>query len=134
MDCAPRLSAPRRHLIPTRTPGRPAAAPGAPDPSMNSLNHLRLQLRFARLLLWEFRRPLAVFLFLILAGGWVLHAFSHRREVSYVESCYAVFQLLFFQSQLDFPQESYLQPLFFLLPLLGLWALADSVVRLGYLI
>jgi voltage-gated potassium channel len=95
---------------------------------------LRTNLRFGRFLLAEFRRPLAVFVTLVLAGGWVFHEFYHARQVRYAEACYAVFQLLFFQGQLEFPQEWYLQVLFYLLPILGLWALADAIGRLGYLI
>jgi voltage-gated potassium channel len=34
---------------------------------------------------------------------------------------------------LDFPDEWYLQPLFFLLPIVGLGAVANSIVRLDYL-
>ena len=42
--------------------------------------------------------------------------------------------MIFLESSLDFPDEWYLQPLFFLLPVLGLGAIADSVVRLAFLI
>jgi Trk K+ transport system NAD-binding subunit len=102
---------------------------------MKSPSQLRIHLRFARYLLWEFRRPLGTFAALVLVGGLALHKFYHiKGDLSYVEACYNVFLMLFFQAQLGLPAEWYLQPLFFLLPILGLWALADSVVRAGYLI
>ena len=42
--------------------------------------------------------------------------------------------MIFLESSLDFPDEWYLQPLFFLLPVVGLGAVADSVVRLAFLV
>jgi Trk K+ transport system NAD-binding subunit len=45
-----------------------------------------------------------------------------------------VFLLIFLEPSLDFPDKWYLQSLFFLLPVVGLGAIADSVVRLAYLI
>jgi Trk K+ transport system NAD-binding subunit len=41
--------------------------------------------------------------------------------------------MIFLESSLDFPEEWYLQPLFFLFPVLGLGAVADSVIRLAFL-
>jgi Trk K+ transport system NAD-binding subunit len=97
-------------------------------------NHLRLYLRFARYLLWEFRWPLGVFATLVLGGGLIIHLFYHREYVAYLRACYSVFLLIFLESSLDFPDEWYLQPLFFLLPIVGLGAVADSVVRLAFLV
>ena len=41
--------------------------------------------------------------------------------------------MIFLESSLDFPDEWYLQPLFFLFPIVGLGAIADSVIRLAFL-
>ena len=41
--------------------------------------------------------------------------------------------MIFMQPMLRFPDEWYLQPFFFLVPLIGLGALADSAVRLAFL-
>jgi Trk K+ transport system NAD-binding subunit len=95
--------------------------------------NLRVYLRFARYLLWEFRWPLAAFLTLVIGGGLILSVFYHREHVSFVRACYAVFLMIFLESGLDFPDEWYLQPLFFLVPIIGLGAVADSVVRLAFL-
>jgi voltage-gated potassium channel len=97
-------------------------------------NTLRVHLRFVRYLLREFRWPLGVLATLVLGGGLVLHLCYHREYVSYPRACYSVFLLIFLESGLDFPDEWYLQPFFFLLPIIGLGAVADSVVRLAYLI
>jgi Trk K+ transport system NAD-binding subunit len=78
---------------------------------------------------------LAVFTALVVGGGWVLFAFYRSREVlSFARACHAVFLMIFLESALDFPDEWYLQPLFFLLPVVGLGAIADSVIRLAFLI
>jgi Trk K+ transport system NAD-binding subunit len=95
--------------------------------------NLRVYLRFGRYLLWEFRWPLTAFLTLVLGGGLILSVFYHREHVSFVRACYAVFLMIFLESQLDFPDEWYLQPFFFLVPIIGLGAVADSVVRLAFL-
>lgn len=98
------------------------------------MQNFRVQLHYARFLLWEFRRPLIVFWSLVFGCGWVLWHYYHAKQLRYLEACHQVFQLIFLEGNLDFPQEWYLQPLFFLLPIIGLGAIADSVVRLGFLI
>jgi Trk K+ transport system NAD-binding subunit len=100
---------------------------------MRHPTQLQIYARYARYLLWEFRWPVLVFASLVLAGGLVLHLGYHHRQLSYLEACYAVFMLVFLEPYLDFPEEWYLQPVFFLLPIIGLGAVADSVVRLAYL-
>lgn len=84
-------------------------------------------------LLWEFRWPLAVFALLIYGGGLIVHLYYHSEPVPYGKAVYSVFLMVFLESGLDFPDEWYLQPLFFLVPVIGLGALADSVVRLAFL-
>jgi Trk K+ transport system NAD-binding subunit len=104
------------------------------SPSTRRPSALRIWLRYVRHLLWEFRWSLGVFWGLVFAGGLVLHFGYHDHHLSYPEACYAVFMLIFLEPYLDFPEEWYLQPLFFLLPVIGLGAVADSLVRLAYLI
>ncbi len=93
-----------------------------------------IYLRFARFLLWEFRWPLVVFTALVLFGGLILHRFYDDGKLPFAHACHAVFLMIFLESSLAFPNEWYLQPLFFLLPIIGLGAVADSVVRLAYLV
>jgi Trk K+ transport system NAD-binding subunit len=90
--------------------------------------------RFARYLLWEFRWPLGVMVVLVLGGGFILHRFYGQEQLTYVRACHAVFLLIFLESTIAFPSEWYLQPLFFVLPVVGLGAVADSVVRLAFLV
>lgn len=94
---------------------------------------LAIYTRYVQYLLWEFRWSLGVFWSLVLFGGLVLWQTYHHRPLAYLEACYSVFLLIFLEPYLDFPDEWYLQPLFFLVPILGLGAVADSLVRLAYL-
>jgi Trk K+ transport system NAD-binding subunit len=103
-------------------------------PHVRAPARLVIYLRFVRYLLWEFRWPLGVFTVLVLGGGLILHLFYHHEALPFARACHAVFMLIFLESSLEFPQEWYLQPLFFLLPIVGLGAVADSVVRLAYLV
>lgn len=96
-------------------------------------NRLAMHARYVRFLLWEFRWPLAVFVGVVLAGGLTIHHHYGKEHVGYARAFYAVFLMIFLESGLDFPDEWYLQPLFFLVPVVGLGAIADSVVRLAYL-
>jgi Trk K+ transport system NAD-binding subunit len=93
-----------------------------------------MYLRFTRYLIWEFRWSLCIFWSLVLSGGLLLHLFYQREPLTFPRACHAVFLMIFLESSLDFPNEWYLQPLFFLLPVVGLGAVADSVVRLAYLV
>jgi voltage-gated potassium channel len=88
-------------------------------------------IRRARYILREFRWPLLVFAALVLGGGAL---FSQSMHLTYAKACFGVFMLIFVQPSLDFPDHWYDQALFFIIPIVGLGAVADSFVRLGYLI
>jgi Trk K+ transport system NAD-binding subunit len=100
-------------------------------------HRIQIFLRYVFYLSWEFRWSLTVFWTLVLGGGLILHLNYHDPEANrllpFGEACYAVFLSIFLESYLRFPTEWYLQPLFFLLPVIGLGAVADSLIRLGYL-
>jgi voltage-gated potassium channel len=86
----------------------------------------------ARYLLREFRWPLVVFVGLVLAAGAL---FSRTMHIPYGKACFGVYMLIFVQPNLEWPEHQwYNQLLFFIIPIIGLGAVADSVVRLGYLI
>src|SRR5437867_3830038 len=108
---------------------------------MKNLTQLQLYARYVGYLLWQFRWALGVFWSLVLLGGLLLKLCYHAQQggedvqLQYLEACYAVFMLIFVQPpNLAFPDQWYLQSLFFLLPIIGLGAVADSVARLGYLV
>jgi len=92
---------------------------------------IRKFLRRGRYLVREFRWPLVVFAAIVLLAGAL---FSRSMQLSYAKACFGVFMLIFVQPSLEFPDYWYDQVLFFIIPIVGLGAVADSVVRLGYLI
>ncbi|HLY09010.1 MAG TPA: NAD-binding protein [Planctomycetota bacterium] len=100
----------------------------SPDMSVRALRKLLGRMRY---IVREFRWPLVVFGFLVIFGGAL---FSRTMALPYGKACFGVFMLIFVQPSLDFPDTWYNQALFFLIPIVGLGAVADSVVRLGYLI
>jgi voltage-gated potassium channel len=86
----------------------------------------------ARYMFKEFRWPLLVFAGLVLLAGAL---FSRTMNIPYGKACFGVYMLIFVQPNLEWPEHQwYNQVLFFLIPIIGLGAVADSVVRLGYLI
>lgn len=89
--------------------------------------------RFAVYLAREFKWPLLVSFALVLGGGLVLHLFYDEQPLSYGRACHAVFSMMFFE-MIPLPSQWYLQPLFYVVPIIGLGAIADSIVRLGYLV
>jgi voltage-gated potassium channel len=103
-------------------------------PRVRAPVRLLMYLRFMRYVLWEFRWPLVVFWSLVLGGGLLLHSFYDHEKLSFARACHGVFLMIFLESSLDFPEEWYLQPLFFLFPVLGLGAIADSIIRMAFLI
>ena len=105
-------------------------------PRVAGTRRLQIYLRFFRYLAWEFRWPLIVFWSLVLGGGLILSRCYHTGNLTltFPRACHAVFLMIFLESSVDFPDEWYLQPLFFLFPILGLGAVAESLIRLGYLV
>ena len=96
-----------------------------------SVHAIRKFLRRARYIAREFRWPLLVFATIVLLAGAL---FSRTMQLPYAKACFGVFMLIFVQPSLEFPDHWYDQALFFIIPIVGLGAVADSVVRLGYLI
>ncbi|HUR38733.1 MAG TPA: NAD-binding protein [Planctomycetota bacterium] len=92
---------------------------------------IRKFLRRGRYLAREFRGPLVVFAAIVLLAG---ARFTHSMHLPYAKACFGVFMLIFVQPSLDFPDHWLDQALFFIIPIVGLGAVADSVVRLGYLV
>ncbi len=96
---------------------------------------LRAEVRDTRVLLRESRFSLLLFFFLIVGGGLVFHFIYEYPDTgghpSLAQALHATFALIFFETILPFPQEWYLEVLFFLIPIVGLAAVADGVLRLG---
>jgi Trk K+ transport system NAD-binding subunit len=99
------------------------------------LRALRAQYRDAIVLFQESRGALLLFIALVIGGASLFYLFYTNPEtgtpISFAEALYGTFALLFFQDALVFPQQWYLQVLYFIIPILGLVVVADGVIRFG---
>ncbi len=100
----------------------------------NYSHQIRAQIRDTRVLLGESWFSLALFL-AVLFGGALIFSFSYpdpdnvAAHLPYADALYATFAHIFFETLLPFPDVWYLQILFFLIPILGLLAIGDGVLR-----
>ena len=89
-------------------------------------------IRFGLFLAREFRWPVLVLATLVVFAG---ICFWRTHPVGLVEGVWDAFALVFFQlPDLKFPTHLPEQILWFLLPIIGMGAIADSVTRLGYFV
>lgn len=96
----------------------------------------RASLRDTLLLLNEFRTALVLFLIAILGGGFLYYRIAWQvgepvQNLS--EAFYIVLGLAFFQPPVDFPQSFFLEAFFFIMPLVGIMALALGLADFSYL-
>jgi Trk K+ transport system NAD-binding subunit len=93
--------------------------------------------RDTNLLLREFRVPLLVFLFAIVGAG-LLYQFIAARVNEPVDgwlaSVYRVLTMVFLQSSGDFPHHPLLQIFYFVMPIIGIGALAQGLADFGILL
>jgi voltage-gated potassium channel len=96
---------------------------------------LRAQMRDVRVLVSESRRALILFVAIVVAGALAFHFVytfpDSGRHPGLGEALFAAFALIFFQPTLPYPEPWYLQVPFFLIPILGLAAVADGLLRFG---
>lgn len=96
---------------------------------------IRAQWRDMQVLFKEFRTSLLLFFFVVLGGALILFYFYRdpvtNTQLGYGQALYASFSLIFFQNEITFPNQWYLQILFFITPLLGLALVADGLIRFG---
>jgi Trk K+ transport system NAD-binding subunit len=96
---------------------------------------LRAQLRDLRVLFRESQVSLLLFAVVVMGGALIFHLFYRYpdtgRHPSFVGALHATFALVFFETLLPFPEQWYLQILFFVIPILGLAVVADGLLRFG---
>ena len=96
---------------------------------------LRAQFRDTVVLIQESGSALLLFFVLVIGGSLLFYFFytdpQTGQTISYGEALYGTFALLFFQDALDFPNEWFLQILYFIIPILGLVVVADGIIRFG---
>ena len=95
----------------------------------------RAELRDIRVLLQESWGALTLFVIIVLGGALLFRAFytfpGTGQHPSFGQSLYATFSLIFFNPILEFPKQWYLQILYFVIPIVGLTAVADGIIRFG---
>ncbi len=94
-------------------------------------------LRDTWVLMREFRSGLILFTVVIVVGAItfrLLWNFSHDGNMRLIESLFHVLSMTFLQPTIDFPREWYLDMYFFVMPLLGLVALARGLADFGTLL
>ena len=99
---------------------------------------LRDRWRDARVLFRESRNSLLLFLLIIFGGATLFHFFYVHPETgqhpSFIKALHHCYALIFFEIVLPFPDDMrfwYLQPLYFIIPILGLGVVVDGLVRFG---
>jgi Trk K+ transport system NAD-binding subunit len=86
-----------------------------------------------RVLFREFRVSLLLFVGVLLVGAIILDGLyvSPRTGRGLSFGLHAVFTLIFFETNIDFPDVWYLQLFFFVVPLVGLGVIAQGIIHFG---
>jgi len=99
------------------------------------LRTLHAQVRDTYVLVLESSKSLILFLLIIFMGALIFHltyTFPGTSErLKFSEALYVSFTLLFFSPEVPYPKQWYLQGLFFIIPIFGLAAVADGILRFG---
>jgi voltage-gated potassium channel len=97
------------------------------------LRKLRAQWRDGRVLFRESRFSILLFFATIILGAAILKLFYtdplSGRPLAISEAVYTTFAMVFFEMTIPYPDHWYLQALFFIIPILGLAAIANGVIR-----
>jgi Trk K+ transport system NAD-binding subunit len=99
--------------------------------------HWRASIRDTSLLLREFSAPLIFFILVILGGGVAYHLIGTavgEPVDTLAESVYSVLTMAFLQSSGDFPHNPFLQIFYFIMPIIGIGALAQGLTDFGILL
>lgn len=99
----------------------------------NPKRTLRTKFRELQILLLISRTPLITFMVVIVGGAILFHSYYHfpgtLQSPDFGLALFASFALIFFEMVLPFPEQPLFQVLYFILPILGLTALADGVLQ-----
>ncbi len=102
-----------------------------------TFQHWRASIRDTTLLLREFGAPLLFFFLTIFGGGTIYYFIASAVGESIpnlVEAIYIVLTMAFLQSSGDFPHNPFLQVFYFIMPVIGIGALAQGLTDFGILL
>lgn len=103
----------------------------------HTIQHWRASLRDTSLLLREFGGPLLFFFLVIVGGGAGYHFIGiavGEPVDTFTESVYSILTMAFLQTSGDFPHSPFLQIFYFLMPIIGIGALAQGLTDFGILL
>ena len=103
----------------------------------HTLQHWRASIRDTVLLLREFGWPLLLFLLIITGGGMAYHFIAEavgEPVPTLPESVYSILTMAFLQSSGVFPRNPFLQAFYFIMPIVGIGALAQGLTDFGILL
>lgn len=103
----------------------------------HTYQHWRASWRETRLLLREFGGPLLFFFITVAGGGLTYHLIAEvlgEPVDTIAESIYTVLTMAFLQPSGDFPHHIILQLFYFIMPIVGLGALAQGLTDFGILL
>lgn len=95
------------------------------------------ELRLLRIIQHEFRFSLWLLIIELTLGTTLIHyyyPYPHNRRTNWTEDFYYTIHAIFGEPILAYPQDSYLEYLFILLPILGVLIITDTIARLGSLL
>lgn len=93
--------------------------------------------RDVRVLLRQFYIPLALLASCVLLGGLIfdlLYTHAEVQDLTYGESVYAIFSMIFFGESIPYPQQWYLRIFFFIMPIIGLGLIVQGVINFGVML
>jgi Trk K+ transport system NAD-binding subunit len=99
--------------------------------------HWRIAWRETLILLKEFRRPVLIFLIAIIGLGILYHFIARQAGeplYSLPEAFYLMLTLAFLQPSGGFPHNTVLQIFYFLLPIIGVFTLAQGLAEFGVML
>jgi len=102
-----------------------------------TLRTWRASWRDTLLLVRQFQGPLVFFILLVIGGGLLYDRISllaGEPTASPAESIYIALTMIFLQSSAAFPHSPWLQAFYFLMPVLGIGALAQGLTEFGILL
>lgn len=91
--------------------------------------YIRAEIRYLKILLYEFKWTLIIFFFLLLfCSLWIYINYSNDK-LGYLESLNLTLHLMFMDQPVEFPHSFSVQVLFILLPIFGFGIIAEGLIR-----
>jgi len=104
-------------------------------PRERILRDLRVHLNFVRVVVPQFRASFAIFSSVVVLGGLAIWLEPDTQPHSFPHALYTALALIFFEVSEPYPEAGgpLVQAAYFLLPMVGLFVVAEAVLRFGVL-